>query len=1151
MKPLRFFLRLTGLPVLLLILLLPRPSLGQEPCGTSLSPETLRILLANQEAGFYNEVSRVDEDFTIKVAFHILQRDDSTGGPLQSDLDFALGNLDLYYEAAGIQFELSVQDSIADLDYFSITTQNEFDLMRGLVDVPDAVDLFFVNTLSWGGSSYCGYASFSGDAVQGIGIKNSCAGDNALVAHEVGHYFDLYHTHETATGTECPDGGNCAATGDLLCDTPADPQLSSANVDSTCTYTGGQAVFCNNFLQFYTPNPGNIMSYAPRFCRNFFTTGQIGRIRSTLVNLRPELLVNLPDLYHATPPGWTSSVVPRANNTATAASCAVSGTLNGNAASTWLNLAVRNGRSAQAGAHTTRLYLDNSYTSWFGYNFTQGTSWAMHQNYGPLTVRGGRHSLHDSLDVGDQVQELDEDNNALMQQFVWSPLALAQESSVYRSTPPDRMAGSYAFPNCDGFSLTNTGWWEAITVQPVSATADYDLHLHQDLVGSTTGFSSPIVSSTTGSGQPDWILLNRNTLGQQNWQVGVTNYDGEAGGMVVERSGAISVSLADGGSQSNQLPSNRLVDIWEIFVGAEDLGKTWDLAMVPTGGDLNLSIYSHTLESGGRSQSWWNSANEGSASEHMALEFPATGYYALLVYKDDAAERLSTVDYALHFTLPPANLAFGTVGDTSSPFLPRGAYEPCAQWDPLLSAGLSSLTVAFTNTGLNDVPSNWALQAAVDGPAVESTASYGAVLAPAAQMQHCNVELGSLRGGRHEIAVTLDSGNLVAEGSESDNTVYAQYAWEPALLANRTAVTRAGLPNWRNTLNPASLAYEGANQDGFAASTSFWTAVAAAPLSTDQLNLYGYAFHSTDPLTALENRVVTSYGSAGSTGLVMLNGNTLGNGVLRDVGVANNRAWPAYPSGGGYTVEACQRIQDVQALGGTLLSTLTAGHLVHAYDLYLTAGQATPIHLDNRSTENLDLALFRSEATLADLGDALLLLDASGSGGDESGSITVATSGWYGLAIYRESAAALAMSAVYALRVGAPQVAVLGHVDLTVVETDLSDGMLHFTLQFPDLVDDLGMPLPVDHYAYYWGYEARAPFPGTSWHLFESSQASELPNFPAYVPSTGTSAMYFRVVGYSADGRILGLSGPPRAPFTHEELDRLSGCPAPPGRIQH
>ena len=46
----------------------------------------------------------------------------------------------------------------------------------------------------------CGEASFTATAVQGVLMDIDCAGSAAnpsTFAHEIGHYFDLYHTHET------------------------------------------------------------------------------------------------------------------------------------------------------------------------------------------------------------------------------------------------------------------------------------------------------------------------------------------------------------------------------------------------------------------------------------------------------------------------------------------------------------------------------------------------------------------------------------------------------------------------------------------------------------------------------------------------------------------------------------------------------------------------------------------------------------------------------------------------------------------------------------------------------------------------------------------------------------------------------------------
>ena len=65
-------------------------------------------------------------------------------------------------------------------------------------------------------------------------IKNDCTaagGNDTTLSHELGHYFDLYHTHETSFGTECPSGSNCQSAGDMVCDTPADPNLGQTRDD--------------------------------------------------------------------------------------------------------------------------------------------------------------------------------------------------------------------------------------------------------------------------------------------------------------------------------------------------------------------------------------------------------------------------------------------------------------------------------------------------------------------------------------------------------------------------------------------------------------------------------------------------------------------------------------------------------------------------------------------------------------------------------------------------------------------------------------------------------------------------------------------------------------------------------------------------------
>lgn len=79
------------------------------------------------------------------------------------------------------------------------------------------------------------------------------------LAHELGHNFGLYHTFSTfghPITQELVNGANCDTTGDLVCDTPADPYPQSS-FDS-CRYTG-TATDANG--DPYQPDVFNIMSY--------------------------------------------------------------------------------------------------------------------------------------------------------------------------------------------------------------------------------------------------------------------------------------------------------------------------------------------------------------------------------------------------------------------------------------------------------------------------------------------------------------------------------------------------------------------------------------------------------------------------------------------------------------------------------------------------------------------------------------------------------------------------------------------------------------------------------------------------------------------------------------------------------------------------
>ena len=100
------------------------------------------------------------------------------------------------------------------------------------------------------------------------------------LAHELGHFFGLHHTHgdEKKFQKELANGSNCLVAGDSLCDTPADPGLQGrviATDPCNCRYNGNQR---DRFDDPYHPLADNIMSYAPDLCLRSFTPGQLNKI---------------------------------------------------------------------------------------------------------------------------------------------------------------------------------------------------------------------------------------------------------------------------------------------------------------------------------------------------------------------------------------------------------------------------------------------------------------------------------------------------------------------------------------------------------------------------------------------------------------------------------------------------------------------------------------------------------------------------------------------------------------------------------------------------------------------------------------------------------------------------------------------------------
>ncbi|MDF3027955.1 MAG: hypothetical protein K0S23_2262 [Fluviicola sp.] len=246
----------------------------------------------------------------IPIVFHIMHQNgpenisDATVIQAVDELNQRFQNMGQFFDASGhqvdIQFCLASVDpwgnptSGITHDYSSILTLNYYDYVQDWTFKTQnrwnpflylnvwtvgniAVDPF-QNPLGVGG-----YATFPGGPIETDGIVGRYnLFVSSLLAHEVGHYLNLYHTFHSCTNF------NCLLDGDRVCDTPPD----NSNDNSAC-----QGNSCNTEMSDtsgFNPFSGdvadlpNYMDYTS--CPLSFSQGQADRMQAALIQLRPTLL---------------------------------------------------------------------------------------------------------------------------------------------------------------------------------------------------------------------------------------------------------------------------------------------------------------------------------------------------------------------------------------------------------------------------------------------------------------------------------------------------------------------------------------------------------------------------------------------------------------------------------------------------------------------------------------------------------------------------------------------------------------------------------------------------------------------------------------------------------------------------------------------
>ncbi|MCD6179528.1 MAG: hypothetical protein J7K39_06455 [Bacteroidales bacterium] len=214
-------------------------------------------------------------NFCVNVYFHIV-RNDLGQTNIPTYIPGAInGNLNGKYSPYNIQFVSLGTDFIDNSDFVTngIHRSNAEELFS-TNNHYNAIDIYIVENADWPGLAH-------GVHSKELMIRLDYAETNVFT-HEMGHCLSLYHTHETEkNGVELVDGSNCEAAGDLVCDTPADPDLSNWwNSLVSCVFPTGSITF-NNIT--YYPDTKNIMSYTTPDCMEHFTEGQVARLKDALI----------------------------------------------------------------------------------------------------------------------------------------------------------------------------------------------------------------------------------------------------------------------------------------------------------------------------------------------------------------------------------------------------------------------------------------------------------------------------------------------------------------------------------------------------------------------------------------------------------------------------------------------------------------------------------------------------------------------------------------------------------------------------------------------------------------------------------------------------------------------------------------------------
>ena len=252
---------------------------------------TLKPLLKKYETEFMTMKSSQSKSsahtiYSIPIKAHIIRTSGGTDGLNDGELKAAIATLNSIFSESSLEFILYGEINYIDNDNFYHFKSNEEKALVETNNLSGLVNIYFTDYIeNTSDESICGFAR-NEENYDVIIMNNSCATNGTSLAHELGHFFSLIHTHgiyNDQLTKEFVNGKNCNEEGDQICDTPADPKLTSKNQNNFCRYVGDEKD-CNG--DTFTPDTGNIMSYSMKGCRSYFSKQQLSRMYAYYLSVK-------------------------------------------------------------------------------------------------------------------------------------------------------------------------------------------------------------------------------------------------------------------------------------------------------------------------------------------------------------------------------------------------------------------------------------------------------------------------------------------------------------------------------------------------------------------------------------------------------------------------------------------------------------------------------------------------------------------------------------------------------------------------------------------------------------------------------------------------------------------------------------------------